>query len=75
MGCERSLFIVSSVFAALLIFVGMTKLTMVVGTVFWVATLFILRKMAKADPRMSQVYLKHVSQQDYYPARSRSHRR
>ena len=32
---------------------------------------YLLRLMAKADPIMARVYMRHVKYQPYYPARAR----
>lgn len=34
-----------------------------------------LRKMAKADPQMRQIYNRYIKYRDYYPARSRPWRK
>jgi len=38
--------------------------------VFWIVTVFALRCMAKADPVMSRVWLRHIKQQEFYPAKA-----
>ena len=40
------------------------------GLTLWVFSLFVLRLMAKADPLMRFVYLRHIRYAAYYPARS-----
>ncbi|MFR1533871.1 MAG: conjugal transfer protein TrbD [Bilophila wadsworthia] len=40
------------------------------GLTLWVFSLFVLRLMAKADPQMRFVYLRHIRYAAYYPARS-----
>jgi type IV secretion system protein VirB3 len=40
------------------------------GVGLWVVALFLFRLMAKADPRMRHVYMRHRRYKAYYPARS-----
>ncbi|BAU77403.1 IncP-type conjugative transfer protein TrbD [Metapseudomonas furukawaii] len=42
----------------------------VVGGIFWVASLYGLRLMAKKDPQMRFVYLRSLKYEAYYPAQS-----
>lgn len=70
MGGERDLVMMAALIALIIGAGGQTLLCAVAGVVFWLASLFGLRRMAKADPCMSQVWRRHVRQQDFYPARS-----
>ena len=36
----------------------------------WLSCLAALRRMAKADPMMSRIWVRHIRQQNYYPAHS-----
>jgi len=40
------------------------------GMILWLGSLYLLRLMAKADPQMRVVYLRHRRYQRYYPAQS-----
>ena len=40
------------------------------GVGLWVVALFLFRLMAKADPQMRYVYMRHRRYKAYYPARS-----
>lgn len=42
-----------------------------VCSILWLGVSQLLREMAKADPRLSRIYLRHLRHADYYPARSR----
>ena len=42
----------------------------VFGLMLWFGALFVCRLMAKADPKMRPVYLRHRRYQAYYSARS-----
>jgi type IV secretory pathway TrbD component len=70
MGGERTLVLSTAMLAAMLIFSGGTLISATVGVFAWFGGLFGLRQMAKADPEMSRVYLRHVKYAGYYPPRS-----
>ncbi|MBO6036898.1 MAG: conjugal transfer protein TrbD, partial [Acetobacter sp.] len=42
----------------------------IIGVFLWISCLYLLRLMAKSDPKMRQVYLRHIKYAAYYPARS-----
>ena len=44
---------------------GMTLITTVCAVVFWIGAVFCLRRMAKADPIMTKVWLRSIKQQDF----------
>ena len=69
-GCGRPLLLISGVVAVLLIVVSQTIIAAVFGVLFWILVIGVLRKMAKADPIMSRVYMRHIKYSDFYPARS-----
>ena len=71
LGGERTLVLTIGMLAAILIFSGGTLLTGAFGVFTWAAGMFVLRRMGKADPDMSRVYMRHVKYARYYPARSR----
>ncbi len=70
MGCERELFLLSGIIVALLTLVSFDWIAALAGGLIWVCTLWSLRRMAKTDPIMSRVYIRHVRYAPYYPARS-----
>jgi type IV secretory pathway TrbD component len=47
----------------------------ILGALFWFSSLFVLRQMAKADPRMRDIYLRNRMYKKFYPARSQPWRR
>ncbi len=51
-------------------FGGLTLISGVSAVIFRLVAVFALRRMAKADPIMSRVWLRHIRQQDFYAARS-----
>lgn len=70
MGAERELVLTAALVAILVGVGGLSLLSGVTALAFWLVAVALLRRMAKADPIMSRVYLRHVRQQEYYPARA-----
>lgn len=70
MGCDRELCMMSAVIAGALIFTAQDIRATVVGISLWFGSLVVLRMMAKSDPKLRHVYLRHRRYQRYYPARS-----
>ena len=70
MGAERELVMVSGLIALLVGVGGLTAISVVSAVVFWIIAVFALRRMAKADPIMSRVWLRHIKQQEFYPAKA-----
>ena len=70
MGAERELAMGSALIALLVGVGGMTLVSGLAALVFWLTAIFVLRRMARADPQMSRVWLRHVKQQDFYPSRA-----
>lgn len=70
MGGDRELVLFSGGVTVALILTAQTMLALVVGLTVWVVVLYVLRLMAKADPKMRGIYLRSLIYQPYYPARS-----
>lgn len=71
MGAEREPLLLNGMFCAMLVFATQSLPAVVLGIGLWLAGLYALQQMAKADPYMLQVYLRHVRYQAFYPARAR----
>ncbi len=70
MGGDREMVMFSGLLAFTLIF-GMTDIKAAVyGVILWSMALYLLRQMAKSDPQLRQVYLRHRLYRKYYAARS-----
>lgn len=69
-GAERELMLMLILIMAVLIVVAQTWLTTVLAIVLWILGTMGLRMMAKADPYLSKLYLRHIKYKNYYPARS-----
>lgn len=74
MGGERELVLLAGLLAGTLAFAGASLVTFFIGIIFWLFCITLLRMMAKKDPYMSKVYLRHIKYQKFYPARSTPYR-
>ncbi len=54
--------------AAILAFSLGDILLAAIGIAFWLLSLFVLQRMAKHDPQLSRVYLRHAKTKTFYPA-------
>jgi type IV secretion system protein VirB3/type IV secretion system protein VirB4 len=70
LGAEREPVMTSALIALLVGVGGLTAVSAIAAVTFWLVAVFALRRMAKADPVMSRVWLRHIKQQDYYPAKA-----
>ena len=52
--------------AVILIFVVLTVVSAALGFAIWIVVVGLLRMMAKADPLMRKVYLRHIRYRSYY---------
>ncbi|THK35155.1 conjugal transfer protein TrbD [Ensifer sp. MPMI2T] len=66
MGADRELVLLTGLASVILIFVVLTWYAALFGFAVWLVTLAALRMMAKADPLMRRVYLRHVSYRAHY---------
>lgn len=70
-GAERQLAIANWITAAALILgCGLHWYTAAMGTLLVTVVHWALVQAAKFDPQLSQVYVRHIRYQDYYPARA-----
>ena len=65
-GADRELVLMTGLTAVILIFVVLTVVSTVIGFVIWIVVIGLLRMMAKADPLMRQVYLRHMKYRSHY---------
>lgn len=70
LGAERELAMSCAIIALLVGVGGMTVISGLVSFTLWLAAIFVLRRMARADPLMSKVWMRHVKQQDLYSAKA-----
>jgi type IV secretory pathway TrbD component len=74
LGGDREMVLFSGLIAAVLVFGCLQFQTIVAGVVLWSVSLFIFRRIAKADPLARAVFMRHRLYRRYYPARSRPYR-
>lgn len=74
MGGERELTLFSMLVAGGLIVSAMNMVATILGLVIWLVCIQGLRKMAKADPIMSKVYVRQLKYGHYYGPFSRPFR-
>jgi type IV secretory pathway TrbD component len=74
LGGEREPALMTLIIAGGLAVAGMNTVSFVIGAVLWFSTIPVLRWMAKTDPQMTKVYVRHIRYRGYYPARSRPYR-
>jgi type IV secretory pathway TrbD component len=70
MGGDRELVMFAGLMAFALIFSAQEWRATVVGLLLWFGALYLCRLMAKSDPRLRFVYMRHRRYKPYYPARS-----
>lgn len=75
MGADRELVLVTGLAAVILIFVVLTWFSTLFGIAVWIGVVAALRMMAKADPMMRQVYVRHISYRPTYRPTSSPWRR
>jgi type IV secretion system protein VirB3 len=75
MGGDRELVMLAGLIAFSLVFNSQEWRAAIIGTALWVSALFLLRLMAKSDPLMRPVYLRHRRYKAYYPPRATPFRR
>jgi len=73
-GGERELMLFSMLVAGGLIVSAMNLVATVLGLMIWLICAHGLRKMAKADPEMSKVYIRQLKYAHYYGPFSRPFR-
>ena len=75
LGGERELTLFSALVAGGIAVASLNIISALVGGVIWGFCLYGLRRMAKADPAMSKIYVRHRKYADHYPAFSRPWRK
>ena len=75
LGADRELVLLTGLAAIILIFVVLTWYAAIFGVAIWIFAVGALRMMAKIDPMMRKVYIRHVSYKPHYRATSTPWRR
>lgn len=74
LGAEREPALLTLLVAGGLAVSGLNWVSFLVGAALWFSAIPVLRWMAKSDPHMTNIYLRHIRYRGYYPARSRPYR-
>lgn len=74
LGGERELVMMTAFVAGALAFAALNIVAAITAAVLWFGCVGALRRMAKADPQLSRVYVRQLRYRSYYPARSRPYR-
>ncbi len=75
MGADRELVLLTGLATVILIFVVLTWFSALFGAAIWIVVMGALRVMAKADPMMRQVYVRHIGYRPSYRPTSTPWRR
>lgn len=75
MGADRELVLLTGLAAVILIFVVLTIYSALFEVAVWIVIVGLLRIMAKSDPLMRKVYVRHISYKPYYKATTSPWRR
>ncbi len=70
MGGDRELVMFVGLCSFALVFTALSFIAFVYGLFLWLICLYFLRKMAKSDPKMRDVYIRHIKYAAWYPAKS-----
>jgi len=70
MGAEREIALCICFLAFLVALGGLTFASVLVGLIFYVLGILFARRMAKSDPIMSKVWMRHIKMQIFYPSKS-----
>lgn len=65
-GADRELVLITGLATVILVFVVLTVYSVIVGVVMWIVIIAALRALAKVDPQMRTVYLRHISYKLHY---------
>lgn len=66
LGADRELVLLTGLAAAILIFVVLTWYAALFGIAIWIVVVAALRMMAKADPMLRRVYVRHIGYRTAY---------
>ena len=65
-GADRELVLFTGLLAVILVFVVLTLVSAVLGAVIWIVVVGVLRMMAKSDPLMRHIYVRHIKYRPHY---------
>lgn len=68
-GCDREMVMFAGLISGTMIFFVMEWGAALTGVLLWLFAVFALRRMAKADPFMRQIYMRNRTYKSYYTPR------
>lgn len=75
LGAERELVLLTGLMSFTLITISFSLPIVILGLSLWLAMITVLRWMAKSDPVLSKLYIRHLKYQAHYPPYSTPFRR
>ena len=75
LGADRELVLLTGLGSVILVFVVLTVYSAVLGVATWFTLVGLLRWMAKTDPLMRRVYIRHIRYRQHYRPTSSPWRR
>lgn len=75
MGADRELVLATGLATVILVFVVLTLYSAVFGAAIWILVIGVLRRMAKADPLLRKIYIRHIGYRSHYRPTSTPWRR
>jgi type IV secretion system protein VirB3/type IV secretion system protein VirB4 len=70
LGAERELVLLTGLLSLLVGVGGMTWIAGIAAILFYILGLIVARRMAKNDPLMSKVWIRHIKMQLFYTSKS-----
>ena len=70
LGCDRELVMFAGLLAGTMVFYAWDVRSAVVGAALWFFSVYMLRLMAKHDPKLRNVFMRHRLYKAYYPPHS-----
>ena len=67
LGGDRELVMFAGLISGTMIFYAWDIKAAVAGTILWFSSIYLLRLMAKHDPKLRQTYMRHRLYKAYYP--------
>ena len=67
LGGDREMVMFAGLIAGTMVFYSWDVRSAVAGTVLWFVSVYLLRLMAKHDPKLRGVYMRHRLYKPYYP--------
>lgn len=70
LGADRELTLCLGLICGVVIFYSFSPIPIILALSVFLISHYLFRLMAKTDPLMRKVYLKHIKYQSFYPAKS-----